>query len=87
MSERFERHRQPWRPEEIQKFHVHAKKDMAVKAIAKAVTRVSDVHNACICSGKLLVTGLVRKATHGCRVMRGAPGTRRWPSQPITVAS
>lgn len=39
MSERFERHRQPWRPEEIQKLHVLAKKGIALKAIAKALTR------------------------------------------------
>lgn len=39
MSERFERHRQPWRPDEIQKLHALAKKGMALKAIAKALTR------------------------------------------------
>ena len=39
MSERFERHRQPWRPEEIQKLRALAKKGMALKAIAKALTR------------------------------------------------
>jgi hypothetical protein len=35
----FERHRQPWRPDEIQKLHTLAKKGMALKAIAKALTR------------------------------------------------
>ena len=39
MAERFERHRQPWRPEELQKLHTLAKKGMALKAIAKALTR------------------------------------------------
>ena len=39
MSERFERHRQPWRPEEIQKLHTLARKGMALKAIAKALKR------------------------------------------------
>ena len=39
MSERFERHRQPWRQDEIQKLHTLAKKGMALKAIAKALTR------------------------------------------------
>ncbi|RIA45845.1 hypothetical protein DFR49_0373 [Hephaestia caeni] len=35
----FERHRQPWRPDEVQKLHTLAKKGMALKAIAKALTR------------------------------------------------
>jgi DNA-binding NarL/FixJ family response regulator len=39
MSERFERHRQPWRQDEIQKLHALAGKGMALKAIAKALTR------------------------------------------------
>ncbi len=39
MGERFERHRQPWRQDEIQKLHVLAGKGMALKAIAKALTR------------------------------------------------
>ena len=39
MAERFERHRQAWRPDEIQKLHALAKKGMALKAIAKALTR------------------------------------------------
>ena len=39
MAEKFERHRQPWRPDEIQKLHQLAKKGMALKAIAKALTR------------------------------------------------
>ena len=39
MSERFERHRQPWRQDEIQKLHTLADKGMSVRAIAKALTR------------------------------------------------
>ena len=39
MSERFERHRQPWKTEEIQKLHTLAKKGMPLKSIAKALTR------------------------------------------------
>ncbi len=39
MSEKFERHRQPWTPAEIQKLHTLARKGMALKAIAKALTR------------------------------------------------
>jgi hypothetical protein len=39
MGEKFERHRQPWRQDEIQKLHTLAKKGMALRAIAKALTR------------------------------------------------
>ena len=39
MAEKFERHRQPWRQDEIQKLHTLAKKGMALRAIAKALTR------------------------------------------------
>ena len=39
MAERFERHRQPWTADEIQKLHTLAKKGMALKAISKALTR------------------------------------------------
>ena len=39
MGERFERHRQPWTSDEIQKLHTLAKKGMALRAIAKALTR------------------------------------------------
>ena len=36
---RFERHRQPWTRDEIQKLHLLAKKGMSLKLIAKALTR------------------------------------------------
>ena len=39
MAEKFERHRQPWKQEEIQKLHQLAKKGQSVRAIAKALTR------------------------------------------------
>jgi transposase len=39
MTEHFERHRQPWRHDEIQKLHQLAGKGMSVRAIAKALTR------------------------------------------------
>ena len=38
-KERFERHKQPWRSDEIAKLHTLAGKGMALKAIAKALTR------------------------------------------------
>lgn len=38
-GEKFERHRQPWRQDEIQKLHLLASKGMALKGIAKALTR------------------------------------------------
>lgn len=39
MKDRFERHKQPWTAAEIDKLHTLAKKGMALKAIAKALTR------------------------------------------------
>lgn len=39
MAERFERHRQAWTSEELQKLHILAKKGMSLKAIAKAIMR------------------------------------------------
>ena len=38
-DDKFERHRQPWTSDEIQKLHVLAKKGMALKAIARALKR------------------------------------------------
>ncbi|MEG3085949.1 hypothetical protein [Sphingomonas sp. PB4P5] len=42
MAEKFERHRQPWTQDEIQKLHTLAKKGMGLKAIAKALTRTEE---------------------------------------------
>ena len=39
MAERFERHRQHWTSDEIQKLHLLAKKGMALKALARALKR------------------------------------------------
>ena len=39
MKDRFERHRQPWRADELHKLRTLAGKGMALKAIAKALTR------------------------------------------------
>jgi hypothetical protein len=39
VSEKFERHRQPWKSEEIAKLHTLAAKGMGLKAIAKALGR------------------------------------------------
>jgi DNA-binding NarL/FixJ family response regulator len=39
MTERFERHRQAWTQEEIQKLHMLVTKGMSLKAIAKALSR------------------------------------------------
>lgn len=39
MKDHFVRHRQPWKADEIDKLHTLAKKGMALKAIAKALTR------------------------------------------------
>jgi hypothetical protein len=36
---KFERHRQPWRTDEIQKLHQLVGKGLALRAIAKALTR------------------------------------------------
>ena len=45
MSERFERHRQAWTSDEVQKLHTLAKKAMPLKAIAKALTRSEESVN------------------------------------------
>jgi hypothetical protein len=39
MGERFERHRQPWRADELHKLKTLAGRGMALKAIARALTR------------------------------------------------
>ena len=42
MAEKFERHRQPWRQDEIQKLHLLAGKGMSLRAISKALTRTEE---------------------------------------------
>ena len=39
MGDKFERHRQPWTTDELQKLHRLVAKGMGLKAIAKALTR------------------------------------------------
>ena len=39
MGEKFERHKQAWTSEEVQKLHTLAKKGMPLRAIAKVLTR------------------------------------------------
>ena len=39
MAEKFQRHRQPWTSDEIQKLHRLAAKGMGLKGISKALTR------------------------------------------------
>jgi hypothetical protein len=38
-GDKFERHKQPWRQDELQKLHQLAGKGMSLRAIAKALTR------------------------------------------------
>lgn len=42
MSENFARHRQPWKPEELQKLRVLAGKGKGLKEIAKALNRTEE---------------------------------------------
>lgn len=39
MKDRFERHRQAWTHDEIQRLHMMAEKGMSLRAIAKSLTR------------------------------------------------
>lgn len=41
-GEKFERHKQPWRQDEIQKLHMLASKGQSLRAIAKALTRTEE---------------------------------------------
>ena len=58
MSERFERHRQPWRQDEIQKLHLLAGKGMSLRAIAKALTRSEESVQTRARADKLTITKL-----------------------------
>lgn len=42
MSEKFARHRQPWKPEELQKLRALAGKGKGLKEIAKALNRTEE---------------------------------------------
>lgn len=43
MTEKFERHRQPWRSDEIAGLHTMAQKGMGLKAIAKGLKRSEEL--------------------------------------------
>ena len=58
MSDKFERHRQPWTPAEIQKLHLLAGKEMSLKAIAKALTRSEESTQARAKIDKLKISKL-----------------------------
>ena len=42
MSEKFERHRQPWKPDEVAKLHLLAGKGKGLREIAKALGRTEE---------------------------------------------
>ena len=46
-GDRFERHKQPWTTDEIQKLHTLAKKGMPLKQMAKALTRSIKLNLRC----------------------------------------
>ena len=56
MTERFERHRQPWTPAEIQKLHHLASKGASLAAICKALTRSEESVQIRAKLDKLLIT-------------------------------
>ena len=58
MAEKFERHRQPWTSDEIQKLHRLAAKGMSLKAIAKALTRSEESVQVRARSDKLKISKL-----------------------------
>ena len=58
LGERFERHRQPWRQDEIQKLHLLAGKGMSLRAIAKALTRSEESVQTRARADKLTITKL-----------------------------
>jgi hypothetical protein len=58
MSEKFERHRQPWRQDEIQKLHLLAGKGMSLRAIAKALTRSEESVQIRVKADKLKISKL-----------------------------
>jgi transposase len=57
-EQRFERHRQPWRQDEIQKLHLLAGKGMSLRAIAKALTRSEESVQTRARSDKLKISKL-----------------------------
>ena len=58
MSDKFERHRQAWKQDEIQKLHQLAGKGMSLRAIAKALTRSEESTQARAKADKLKISKL-----------------------------
>ena len=58
MVEKFERHKQPWTSEEVQKLHALAKKGMPLRAIARALTRSEESVKARAKEDKVGITSL-----------------------------
>ena len=58
MGEKFERHKQPWTSEEVQKLHLLAGKGQSVRAIAKALTRTEESVKTRAKSDKLTIKSL-----------------------------
>ena len=58
LGEKFERHRQPWRQDEIQKLHLLAGKNMSLRAIAKALTRSEELVQIRARADKLTISKL-----------------------------
>ena len=58
MADKFERHKQAWTTEEVQKLHTLAKKGMPLRAIAKALTRSEESVKARAKADKLGIAAL-----------------------------
>lgn len=58
MGERFERHKQPWRSDEIQKLHLLAGKGASLRGIAKALGRSEESVKARAKSDRLTISKL-----------------------------
>ncbi|WP_353217316.1 hypothetical protein [Sandarakinorhabdus sp.] len=58
MGEKFERHKQAWTSDEVQKLHMLAKKNMPLRAIAKALTRSEESVKARAREDKLAIASL-----------------------------
>lgn len=58
MGEKFERHKQAWTSDEVQKLHTLAKKGMQLRAIAQALTRSEESVKARAKEDKLGIVSL-----------------------------
>ena len=57
-GEKFERHRQAWTKDEVRKLHLLAGKGMALRAIAKALTRSEESVRTRAKADRLTITKL-----------------------------